>query len=106
MNKIEAIVKPFKLDEIKDALHDKGIVDLVISDVRIFGQKNEKSEVYEGGEYIIDSLPKVKLELLLPVEKTSLAIDVIKSIADTGRNGDGYITIYSVEKIIDLSTAF
>ena len=100
MKKIEAIIKPFKLDETKDALEDLGIENIIISDVRLVGQRNEKPSIYEGGEYVIDALPKTKIEFLLDDSKVDDVLEHISSILSTGRNGDGYLSVYNIDSVV------
>ena len=102
MKKIEAIIKPFKLDEVRDALENAGIENIVITDVRLFGQKSDKSSMYEEGEYVIDALPKIKLECLLEDQMVETIQKVITDVLESGRKGDGSITLYDVHNFVQL----
>ena len=102
MKKIESVLKPFKLDEVKEALEDEGVENVIVTDIRLFGQKKDKSAVYEDSEYVMDFLPKIKIEFMVPSEKVEKIVMLIRSLADTGRPGDGYITVYSVEDLIQM----
>ncbi len=104
MKKIEAIIKPFKLDEVKDALQDIGIHGLTVSEVRGFGRQKGNAEVYQGTEYVVDFLPKVKLELVVADAMLEKAVKVIMATATTDRIGDGKIFIYNIEEAIRIRT--
>ena len=92
MKKIEAIIKPFKLDEVKEALHDLGLHGMTVIEAKGFGRQKGHTELYRGAEYVVDFLPKVKLEVVLPDELVERAVEAIKSAAHTGRIGDGKIS--------------
>ena len=104
MKKIEAIIKPFKLDEVKEALAKEGILGMTVSEVKGFGRQKGHTELYRGAEYVVDFLPKVKIELLLDDSVAAKAAMVIESTARTGRIGDGKIFISSVEDVIRIRT--
>ena len=104
MKKIEAIIKPFKLDEVKDALNEVGVLGLTVSEVKGFGRQKGHTELYRGAEYAVDFLPKIKIELIIENNLLDEVIEVIKSKAQTGRIGDGKIFISSVENIIRIRT--
>jgi nitrogen regulatory protein P-II 1 len=104
MKKIEAIIKPFKLDEVKEALAKDGINGMTVSEVRGFGRQKGHTELYRGAEYVVDFLPKVKIELLLDDVTASKAAAVIESTARTGRIGDGKIFVCPVEEVIRIRT--
>ena len=104
MKKIEAIIKPFKLDEVKDALHEVGIQGLTVTEAKGFGRQKGHTELYRGAEYVVDFLPKVKIEVVLPEELVERAVDAIQKAARTGRIGDGKIFITSVEEVIRIRT--
>jgi nitrogen regulatory protein P-II 1 len=104
MKKIEAIIKPFKLDEVKEALSKEGIQGMTISEVRGFGRQRGHTELYRGAEYIVDFLPKVKIEILVTDEQASAVADTILTAARTGRIGDGKIFILSVDDAIRIRT--
>jgi nitrogen regulatory protein P-II 1 len=104
MKKLEAIIKPFKLDEVKEALAKEGIQGMTVSEVKGFGRQKGHSELYRGAEYVVDFLPKIKVELLLDDAKAKRAADIIESAAKTGRIGDGKIFILSVEDAVRIRT--
>jgi nitrogen regulatory protein P-II 1 len=104
MKKIEAIIKPFKLDEVKEALSKEGVQGMTISEVKGFGRQRGHTELYRGAEYVVDFLPKVKIEILVEDEKAAKVMDVILSTARTGRIGDGKIFILPVEDAIRIRT--
>ena len=104
MKKIEAIVKPFKLDEVKNALTKIGVQGMTVTEVKGFGRQKGHTEVYRGAEYKIDFLPKSKIELIIQDELVSQAIETIERAAKTGKIGDGKIFITSVEEIIRIRT--
>jgi nitrogen regulatory protein P-II 1 len=104
MKKIEAIIKPFKLDEVKEALAKEGIQGMTVSEVKGFGRQKGHTELYRGAEYVVDFLPKIKIELLLDDKKAERALEVISTVARTGRIGDGKIFISSVEDVIRIRT--
>jgi len=104
MRKIEAIVKPFKLDEVREALSEVGVTGLTVTEVKGFGRQKGHTELYRGAEYVVDFLPKVKIEVVLPEELVERAVDAIQKAARTGRIGDGKIFITSVEEVIRIRT--
>ena len=104
MKKIEAIVKPFKLDEVKEALHDVGIQGITVLEAKGFGRQKGHTELYRGAEYVVDFLPKVKIELVVDDKKYKEAIDVIIKQANTGKIGDGKIFVYEVTEAIRIRT--
>ena len=104
MKKIEAIIKPFKLDEVKEALHDAGVQGLTVIEVKGFGRQKGHTELYRGAEYVVDFLPKVKIEVVLEDEQVENAIDAIRSAAHTGRIGDGKIFVSPIEDVIRIRT--
>ena len=104
MKLITAIVKPFKLDEIRDSLSEVGIMGLTITEVKGFGRQKGHTEMYRGAEYSVDTLPKIKLDILVDDEKTQNVVDVIVKIANTGKIGDGKIFISSVDDVIRIRT--
>jgi nitrogen regulatory protein P-II 1 len=104
MKKIEAIIKPFKLDEVKDRLNEIGVMGITVSEVKGFGRQKGHKELYRGAEYVVDFLPKVKLDIVVP-EK--MANDVLKAIVDaayTGRIGDGKVFVSQVEEVVRIRT--
>ena len=104
MKKIEAIIKPFKLDEVKDALHTLGIQGITVLEAKGFGRQKGHTELYRGAEYVVDFLPKVKLEFIVEDSNLEKAIDAIQSSAQTGRIGDGKIFISTIDEIIRIRT--
>ena len=104
MKKIEAIIKPFKLDEVKEALHEIGLQGITVLEARGFGRQKGHTELYRGAEYVVDFLPKVKIELILDDDLVERAIEAIQQAAHTGRIGDGKIFVTSVEEAIRIRT--
>lgn len=104
MKKIEAIIKPFKLDEVKDVLNEMGAHGLTISEVKGFGRQKGHTELYRGAEYVVDFLPKIKLEIVVPDEMVEQIVNAIIKTAHTGRIGDGKIFILPVEEAIRIRT--
>ena len=104
MKKIEAIIKPFKLDEVKEALQEVGVQGITVTEAKGFGRQKGHTELYRGAEYVVDFLPKVKIEIVLPNEQVERAVDAIQKAARTGRIGDGKIFISSVEEVIRIRT--
>ena len=104
MKKIEAIIKPFKLDEVREALSEIGITGMTVTEVKGFGRQKGHTELYRGAEYVVDFLPKVKLELVVKDDQLSRCIEVISSAARTGKIGDGKIFIYPVEQVVRIRT--
>lgn len=104
MKKIEAIIKPFKLDEVKEALQDVGVQGLSVIEVKGFGRQKGHTELYRGAEYVVDFLPKVKVEVVLDDEQVDAAIEAIVSAAKTDKIGDGKIFVSPVEQAIRIRT--
>jgi len=104
MKKIEAIIKPFKLDEVKEALQDVGIQGITVTEAKGFGRQKGHTELYRGAEYVVDFLPKVKLEVVLDDALAEGAIEAIQNAARTGRIGDGKIFVYTIEQAIRIRT--
>ncbi len=104
MKKIEAIIKPFKLDDVREALSDIGITGMTSTEVKGFGRQKGHTELYRGAEYVIDFLPKVKLEIVVKEEMMERCIEVIIDAARTGKIGDGKIFVTSIEKVIRIRT--
>jgi nitrogen regulatory protein P-II 1 len=104
MKKIEAIIKPFKLDEVKEALQEVGVQGITVTEAKGFGRQKGHTELYRGAEYVVDFLPKVKIEVVLPEELVERAVEAIQKAARTGRIGDGKIFITSVEEVIRIRT--
>jgi len=104
MKKIEAIIKPFKLDEVKEALQDVGIQGLSVIEVKGFGRQKGHTELYRGAEYVVDFLPKVKIEVVLPDDQVDAAIESIVNAAKTEKIGDGKIFVSTIEQAIRIRT--
>ena len=104
MKKIEAIIKPFKLDEVKEALSEVGVSGLTVFEVKGFGRQKGHTELYRGAEYVVDFLPKIKLEFIINDEILEEVIETIKSSAHTGKIGDGKIFVSNIEEIIRIRT--
>ena len=104
MKKIEAVIKPFKLDEVKDALHEIGLQGITVTEAKGFGRQRGHTELYRGAEYVVDFLPKVKIEIILEETQVERAVEAIQQAARTGRIGDGKIFITSVEEVIRIRT--
>jgi nitrogen regulatory protein P-II 1 len=104
MKKIEAIIKPFKLDDVKEALSEIGITGMTVLDVKGYGRQQGHSELYRGAEYVVDFLPKVKLEIIVNDEIVEQCLDVITQVAKTGKIGDGKIFVTPIEDVIRIRT--
>ncbi len=104
MKKIEAIIKPFKLDEVKEALHEIGLQGITVIEAKGFGRQKGHTELYRGAEYVVDFLPKVKIEIVVEDEMLERAVEAIQQAAQTGRIGDGKIFITPVEEAIRVRT--
>ena len=104
MKKIEAIVKPFKLDEVKEALQAIGIQGMTVTEVKGFGRQKGHTELYRGAEYVVDFLPKIKVEVVVSDELADKAVQAIVSAANTGRIGDGKIFVYDIQEAIRIRT--
>jgi len=104
MRKVEAIIKPFKLDEVKEALNQIGIQGITVSEVKGFGRQKGHTELYRGAEYVVDFLPKIKVELVVTDEMSSKVIDAIQGAANTGRIGDGKIFVLPIMEAVRIRT--
>ena len=104
MKKVEAIIKPFKLDEVKDALSEVGIQGMTVTEVKGFGRTGGKKEVYRGSAYVVDFVPKVKLEIVVADSQAQQVVDAIEKSAKTGRIGDGKIFVSPVEEAVRIRT--
>jgi nitrogen regulatory protein P-II 1 len=104
MKKIEAIIKPFKLDEVKEALQEIGLQGITVIEAKGFGRQKGHTELYRGAEYVVDFLPKVKIEVVLSDEMLDKAVEAIQKAAKTGRIGDGKIFISTIEEAIRIRT--
>jgi nitrogen regulatory protein P-II 1 len=104
MKKVEAIIKPFKLDEVKEALNEVGIQGITVSEVKGFGRQKGHTELYRGAEYVVDFIPKIKMEIIVSDELAAKVVDVIASSAKTGRIGDGKIFVTPVDDVVRIRT--
>ena len=104
MKKIEAVIKPFKLDEVREALSAIGVSGLTVTEVKGFGRQKGHTELYRGAEYVVDFLPKVKIEVVVPEKLTDMAIEAIVKAARTGKIGDGKIFVTSVGQVVRIRT--
>jgi nitrogen regulatory protein P-II 1 len=104
MKKIEAIIKPFKLDEVREALHDVGVTGMTVTEVKGFGRQKGHTELYRGAEYVVDFLPKLKIEIVLADEAVEPAIEAIVKAARTGKIGDGKIFVFPAEQVVRIRT--
>ena len=104
MKKIEAVIKPFKLDDVREALSEVGISGLTVTEVKGFGRQKGHTELYRGAEYVVDFLPKIKIEAVIPTELLESAIDAILKSAHTGKIGDGKIFVTPVEQVVRIRT--
>lgn len=104
MKKITAMIKPFRLDAVREALADVGVQGMTVSEVKGFGRQKGHTEIYRGAEYEVDFLPKIKIEVVLPEELVERAIEAIKNTAKTGKVGDGKIFVMNVEEVIRIRT--
>ena len=104
MKKIEAVIKPFKLDEVKEALHEIGLQGITVTEAKGFGRQKGHTELYRGAEYVVDFLPKIKIEIVLEDKLVQQAVDAIMQSARTGRIGDGKIFVINVEEVVRIRT--
>ncbi len=104
MKKIEAVIKPFKLDEVREALSEIGIAGLTVTEVKGFGRQKGHTELYRGAEYVVDFLPKIKIEIVVNGDNVDAAIEAIIKAARTGKIGDGKIFVTSVEQVVRIRT--
>jgi nitrogen regulatory protein P-II 1 len=104
MKKIEAIIKPFKLDDVREALSEIGVTGMTVTEVKGFGRQKGHTELYRGAEYVVDFLPKVKLEAVVKEDQVERVIEAITSAARTGKIGDGKIFVYPVEQVVRIRT--
>ena len=104
VKKIEAIIKPFKLDEVKEALHEVGVSGITVTEAKGFGRQKGHTELYRGAEYVVDFLPKVKLEVVVPDAQAEQVVEAIAAAAATGRIGDGKIFVSNIEQAIRIRT--
>ncbi|MFO7860926.1 MAG: P-II family nitrogen regulator [Desulfosalsimonas sp.] len=104
MKKIEAIIKPFKLDDVRQALNDIGIQGMTITEVKGYGRQKGHKEIYRGAEYLVDFMPKIKLEIVVPADRAQEVIDTVRSAANTGKIGDGKIFVIPLEGVLRVRT--
>ncbi len=104
MKKIEAVIKPFKLDDVREALSEVGISGLTVTEVKGFGRQKGHTELYRGAEYVVDFLPKIKIEVVIPSNLLETAVDAIVKSAHTGKIGDGKIFVTAVEQVVRIRT--
>ena len=104
MKKIEAIIKPFKLDDVREALGEVGITGMTVTEVKGFGRQKGHTELYRGAEYMVDFLPKVKIEIVVSDEIVETCVDTIMTTAQTGKIGDGKIFVFDVSRVIRIRT--
>ncbi len=104
MKKIEAIIKPFKLDDVREALSEAGVTGLTVTEVKGFGRQKGHTELYRGAEYVIDFLPKVKIEVVVADDQVDRCIEAVTSAARTGKIGDGKIFVCAVEQVVRIRT--
>jgi len=104
MKKIEAIIKPFKLDDVKEALNEIGIQGMTISEVKGYGRQKGHKEIYRGAEYVVDFIPKIKIEIVVEAERTDQVTEVIRKASQTGKIGDGKLFVSPVDDVIRVRT--
>ena len=104
MKKIEAVIKPFKLDEVKEALHDVGVSGITVTEAKGFGRQKGHTELYRGAEYVVDFLPKVRLEVVVDDDQVERVVEAIANAARTGRIGDGKIFVSAIESAVRIRT--
>jgi nitrogen regulatory protein PII len=104
MKKIEAIIKPFKLDDVKDALNEMGVKGMTISEVKGYGRQKGHTEIYRGAEYVVDFIPKIKIEIVVSADQVDLVVDRIRGAANTNKIGDGKIFVMPVERVVRVRT--
>ncbi len=104
MKKVEVIIKPFKLDNVREALSDIGITGMTVTEVKGFGRQKGHTELYRGAEYVVDFLPKVKVEIVIAEEQLEQCIETVKNAAHTGKIGDGKIFVSAIEKVVRIRT--
>ncbi len=104
MKKVEAIIKPFKLDDIKEALQELGITGMTVLEAKGFGRQKGHTEMYRGAEYVVDFLPKLKIELVVPTDQVEVVLEAITKVANTGKIGDGKIFVHDIEQAVRIRT--
>ena len=104
MKKIEAIIKPFKLDEVKDALNEMGIKGMTVSEVKGYGRQKGHTEIYRGAEYVVDFIPKTKIEIVIGADMVDQVVEKIRNAANTGKIGDGKVFVFDLEQVYRIRT--
>lgn len=104
MKKVEAVIKPFKLDDVKEKLAELGIKGMTVTEVRGFGRQKGHTEIYRGAEYVVDFLPKIKIELVVSDNQVAEVVDAIRKAAHTGKIGDGKIFVFPIEEVVRIRT--
>lgn len=104
MKKVEAVIKPFKLDDVKEALNEIGIQGMTVSEVKGYGRQKGHKEIYRGAEYVVDFIPKVKLEIVVDADRVDQVVEAIRASANTGKIGDGKIFVMSIEHAVRVRT--
>jgi nitrogen regulatory protein PII len=104
MKKIEAIIKPFKLDEVKDALNEIGVKGMTVSEVKGYGRQKGHTEIYRGAEYVVDFIPKTKIEIVIGADQVDQVVEKIRNAANSGKIGDGKIFVSPIERIVRVRT--
>ena len=104
MKKIEAIIKPFKLDDVKEALNDIGIQGMTVSEVKGYGRQKGHKEIYRGAEYVVDFIPKIKIEIVVDADQAAQVVDKIREAANTGKIGDGKVFVHKLEEVVRIRT--
>lgn len=104
MKKIEAIIKPFKLDDVKDALNGIGITGMTMSEVKGYGRQKGHTEIYRGAEYVVDFIPKIKIEIVVPADRVDEVVETVRAAANTGKIGDGKIFVLPIERVVRVRT--
>jgi nitrogen regulatory protein P-II 1 len=104
MKKIQAIIKPFKLDDVKDALNDIGIKGMTVAEVKGYGRQKGHTEIYRGAEYVVDFIPKICIEIVVPAAQADQVVDTIRNAANSGKIGDGKIFVIPVDRIVRVRT--
>jgi nitrogen regulatory protein P-II 1 len=104
MKKVEAVIKPFKLDDVKEKLAELGIKGMTVTEVRGFGRQKGHTEIYRGAEYVVDFLPKIKIEVVVPDNQVAEVVDAIRKAAHTGKIGDGKIFVFAIEDVVRIRT--
>lgn len=104
MKKVEAIIKPFMLDDVKDALNSIGIKGMTVSEVKGYGRQKGHTEIYRGAEYVVDFIPKLKIEIVVPADTVDQVVETIRAAANTGKIGDGKIFVLPIERIVRVRT--